>query len=47
MTLAASLLEGWPIYAAIGLVALITYGALRPYLKKDSIRQARRKEMEE
>ena len=27
------LAEGWPIFAAIGLVAVITYGALRPYMK--------------
>lgn len=28
------LTEGWPLFAGIGLVALITWGALRPYMKK-------------
>jgi len=27
------LIEGWPLYAAIALVGVITYGALRPHLK--------------
>ncbi|WP_276308496.1 hypothetical protein [Oceaniglobus ichthyenteri] len=27
------ILEGWPIYGAIALVGVITYGALRPYIK--------------
>ena len=26
--------EAWPLFAAIGLVVLITYGALRPYMAK-------------
>jgi len=29
----STLIEGWPLYGAIALVGLITYGALRPYMK--------------
>ncbi len=36
--------EGWPMFAAFGLVLFITYGALRPYLKKDAARRDRTKE---
>jgi len=27
------LTEGWPLFGALALVAVITYGALRPHLK--------------
>ena len=33
----------WPLFAAIGLVTLITIGATMPYIRKD---RARRDEME-
>ncbi|WP_281070782.1 hypothetical protein [Oceaniglobus trochenteri] len=37
--------EGWPLFAAIALVAVITWGALRPYLK-GTPRQDRKKDNE-
>ncbi|MCV6586561.1 MAG: hypothetical protein OIF47_13590 [Marinibacterium sp.] len=42
--LATLVTEGWPILLALGMVSAITFGALRPYLKKDA---ARRREMEQ
>ncbi|MEM9550326.1 MAG: hypothetical protein AAGA05_04070 [Pseudomonadota bacterium] len=35
--------EGWPLLLALALVAGITYGALRPYMKPDA---ARRRKLE-
>ncbi|WP_157937721.1 hypothetical protein [Oceaniglobus roseus] len=42
--LATLLTEGWPLFAALGLVLLITYGALRPYLKQDAARRDPKKD---
>ncbi|MEO1733158.1 MAG: hypothetical protein AAFR45_05965 [Pseudomonadota bacterium] len=36
--------EGWPVLASLGLILILTIGALRPYLKKD---RARRDRMEQ
>ena len=40
------LTEGWPMFAGIGLVALITWGALRPYMKKEAERQKKQAEQD-
>ena len=37
------LADTWPMFAAIGLVTLITIGATMPYIRKD---RKRREEME-
>lgn len=31
----------WPVFGAIALVGLITYGAMMPYIRKDRARQKR------
>ncbi len=36
--------EGWPMLAALALVLLITYGALRPHLGKTATRRDREKD---
>ena len=40
--LSGFLAESWPVIGALGLVALITFGALRPYLKSDARRPAQK-----
>jgi len=32
----AYLAESWPILAALAFLALLTYGAIRPYMKRDA-----------
>ncbi|MBC6407895.1 MAG: hypothetical protein GDA40_07125 [Rhodobacteraceae bacterium] len=38
--------EGWPMLAALAIVGAITYGALRPYLKRDAA-QSRKLEQDD
>jgi len=42
-TMMTFLMNTWPMFAAIGLVTLITIGATMPYIRKD---RARRDHME-